>query len=97
MNFISKYDVIISPVTATPARLHGETYQFIRDVGYIVAYNLTGWPATVIPCGYSQKGLPIGLQIAAKPWHDNISLSLALKIQKMLGISKTPKLIQNID
>ena len=79
--FMVNYDVIISPVTATAARPHGETFVNIRDVGYIVAHNLTGWPATVVPCGYDKNGLPIGLQIAAKKWHDHVSLAVGLAIQ----------------
>lgn len=90
MEFMENYDIILSPVTATPAHLHGETWKSLRDVGYIIAHNLTGWPATVIPCGYAKNGLPIGLQIAAKPWHDHLSLALALKIQQMIGVFPIP-------
>ena len=88
--FMINYDVIISPVTATTARHHGETFANIRDVGYVVAHNLTGWPATVVPCGYDKNGLPIGLQIAANKWNDHISLAVGLEIQKKMGFFSMP-------
>jgi amidase len=59
--FMKDFDLIISPVSATPARRHGETFANVRDFGYITAHNLTGWPATVLPCAYSEEGLPIGV------------------------------------
>lgn len=90
MEFMYPYDVLLSPVTATAARFHGETWDSIRDVGYVIAHNLTGWPATVVPCGYNKDGLPIGIQIVAKPWHDHIALALALKIQQIVGVFPIP-------
>jgi aspartyl-tRNA(Asn)/glutamyl-tRNA(Gln) amidotransferase subunit A len=31
-------------------------------------FNLAGLPALSVPCGFSQEGLPIGLQLVARPW-----------------------------
>jgi len=92
MRFMQDYDVIISPVTATPARHHGETFANLNDVSYVIAHNLTGWPATVVPCGYSRDGLPIGVQIAARPWHDHVGLAVALKIQQYAGVFAIPEI-----
>jgi aspartyl-tRNA(Asn)/glutamyl-tRNA(Gln) amidotransferase subunit A len=33
-------------------------------------FNLTGWPAASVPCGFTAEGLPAGLQIVA-PWHQD--------------------------
>lgn len=90
--FIKDYDLIISPVTATPARIHGDTFANIRDFGYITAHNLTGWPSTVLPCGSTKEGLPIGVQLVSKPWRDNISLTVALYLQKIIGVFPIPKI-----
>ena len=40
-------------------------------------YDLNGFPAVSVPCGFSESGLPIGLQIAAKPFEDHVALRAA--------------------
>lgn len=95
MNFMKNYDLIISPVTATPARLHGETHSNIHDFSYVITHNLTGWPATVVPCGKSADGLPIGVQIAATPWNDHVCLSVAKKLQDIFGIFPIPEILNS--
>ena len=39
-----------------------------------MTHNLTGWPAAVVRCGRDGGGLPIGVQIAAAPWREDIAL-----------------------
>ncbi|PJE06979.1 amidase [Legionella sp.] len=91
-SFMKDFDLIISPVSATPARYHGETFANVRDFGYITAHNLTGWPATVLPCIYSDEGLPIGVQLVSQSWQDHIPLKVALFLQKIMGVFTIPKL-----
>jgi len=81
--FLADYDAILSPVSSTPAVPHGHS---IRDdifpgYSYTMTHNLTGWPAAVVPRGKSQTGLPIGVQIAAAPWREDIALGLAAQIE----------------
>jgi aspartyl-tRNA(Asn)/glutamyl-tRNA(Gln) amidotransferase subunit A len=40
-------------------------------------YNLTGLPALSLPCGFDRDGLPIGLQIAARPFDESTILRVA--------------------
>ena len=40
-------------------------------------FNLTGLPAISIPCGFTSTGLPIGLQIAGKPFDEATVLRVA--------------------
>ena len=40
-------------------------------------FNVWGLPAISVPCGFTQSGLPIGLQIAAPPWREDMVLQLA--------------------
>jgi aspartyl-tRNA(Asn)/glutamyl-tRNA(Gln) amidotransferase subunit A len=40
-------------------------------------YNLTGLPAISVPCGFDRAGLPIGLQIAGKPFDESMVLRVA--------------------
>lgn len=69
-NAFAKCDVLVHPVAPTPAFKIGEKTDdplamYLGDV-YSVVANLVGFPAISIPCGKSNEGLPIGIQIAAK-------------------------------
>jgi aspartyl-tRNA(Asn)/glutamyl-tRNA(Gln) amidotransferase subunit A len=66
------FDCIITPTTPTPAFKIGEKSQnpldmYLSDILTISA-NLAGIPAISIPCGFTKAGLPVGLQILAKPF-----------------------------
>lgn len=66
-NIFQDFDLILSPVTANLPFKIGEKKanpleMYLGDI-YTVNINLSGVPAISIPCGYSRKGLPIGLQI----------------------------------
>ncbi len=50
-----------------------------------MTYNLTGWPAAVVRAGTSSEGLPIGVQVVARPWRDDVALAVAQHIEKVLG------------
>ncbi len=84
--FMAKADVLLCPVAATPAKLHGSSYNEIKDVSYVMAHTLTGWPALVVPIGTSEEGLPIGVQILANPWRDDVVLAVGEFIEKMLRV-----------
>ena len=64
-----KCDCIIMPVAPTTAFKIGEKVNdplqmYLSDI-YTIAANLAGIPGISIPCGFDDKGLPIGLQIMA--------------------------------
>ena len=63
---------------------------------YTMTHNLTGWPAAVVPAGVSSEGLPIGVQIAAAPWREDIALQLAQRLETLVGqISDLPAAVLN--
>ena len=45
-------------------------------------YYLTGWPAVVVRGGTSPEGLPIGVQVVARPWREQVALAVMLAIQQ---------------
>jgi aspartyl-tRNA(Asn)/glutamyl-tRNA(Gln) amidotransferase subunit A len=47
------------------------------------AFNLTGLPALSLPCGFTSEGLPIGLQIAGKPFEESMILRIAHAYQQL--------------
>ncbi len=64
---------------------HGSIGEDLRAFSYTAAYNLTGWPAAVIRGGTSARGLPIGLQIVAGPWREDVVLAVAEHLEGAIG------------
>jgi aspartyl-tRNA(Asn)/glutamyl-tRNA(Gln) amidotransferase subunit A len=60
-------DVILTPTSPTPAfkvgeKLNDPISMYLSDI-FTISANLAGVPALSLPCGFSDKGLPIGLQL----------------------------------
>jgi len=49
---------------------------YLSDI-YTISANLAGIPAMSLPCGFSRKGLPIGLQILSKPFAEETIFRVA--------------------
>ena len=63
---------------------------WVANVSYTTIFNLTGNPVVVIPMGHTRQGLPLGVQIVGKRWHDMELLSVAGEIDKVSGAFKHP-------
>jgi aspartyl-tRNA(Asn)/glutamyl-tRNA(Gln) amidotransferase subunit A len=48
-------------------------------------FNLTGFPAVSIPCGFTANGLPVGMQLVAKLWQESSLLAVAHAYQQVTG------------
>src|SRR5579859_8196271 len=85
--FLGRYDVIVSPVAAEPALPHGTTFDAAHLPGfsYAMTHSLTGWPGVVVRGGASPEGLPIGVQVVARPWREDVALAAAQQIETALG------------
>jgi amidase len=94
LSFMENYDVIICPVCSHSAMHHGTTFDEDKfpAFSYTMTYNLTGWPAAVVRGGTSPEGLPIGVQVVARPWRDDVALAVAQHIEKVLGGWQRPPL-----
>jgi amidase len=90
--FLQDYDAVLSPVCANPAVPHGTSIDdaTFRGFSYTMTYNVTGWPAAVVRCGESPEGLPIGVQVAAHPWREDVALAVALRLEQLFGGWKAP-------
>jgi amidase len=73
--FGTRYDVILSPVFGVPAPPHGVLASEPDRTHYTNPHNLTGRPAATVRAGTSPDGLPIGVQLAARPWEDETALA----------------------
>jgi len=80
-----KVDVIVTPqLPITAPKLHQGSVSWGRKTEAVPSaltrftriYNLVGIPGLSIPCGFSKAGLPIGLQIAGKPFDESTVLKV---------------------
>lgn len=80
------YDVVIGPTSATTAYKIGEENidPLIRQTNDMltVPVNLAGLPAISIPAGFSETGLPMGLQIIGKPFAEQTLYRAAYAYEK---------------
>jgi amidase len=85
--YLALFDVILSPVSTSAALPHGTSTEDcnFRGFSYTMTHNLTGWPAAVVRCGATSTGLPIGVQIAAAPWREDIVLAVAKRLEEIFG------------
>ena len=94
LQFMENYDAILCPTAAYPATEHEGTFHESRTMGfaYTGAYNVTGWPGAVVRGGTSPEGLPIGVQVVARPWREDVALALAAVLESALGGWQRPPL-----
>ena len=79
--FMADFDLMLLPAAERPAARHGEEVSF----AYTLAFSLTGQPAAVVPYGRAPNGLPIGVQIAARPWRDHVAIAAAHTLESTGG------------
>jgi amidase len=92
------FPVLLCPVASVPAFRHGERSWMIdgRSVAYLDAVRHTQWfnalaaPAAVVPVGRSPEGLPIGVQIVARPFEDEAALGIAAVADAAFGYQAPP-------
>jgi aspartyl-tRNA(Asn)/glutamyl-tRNA(Gln) amidotransferase subunit A len=60
---------------------------YLSDI-FTIPCNLAGLPGISIPCGYDDKGLPIGLQILSSHFNEKLLLQLAYFIEQNYKIQK---------
>ena len=81
----AEVDLLVTPTTpvaapaiadlrADAAALRPAELKLLRNTR---PFNVWGLPAISVPCGFTQSGLPIGLQIAGAPWREDLVLRLA--------------------
>lgn len=94
--FFAKYDVWLTPTTAqTPPKLGVfnmnvdlPPLEFIlreeRVQQFMIAYNVTGQPAMSLPLGMHSTGLPIGVQLGARPGEDHLLIELGVQLEQAM-------------
>ena len=77
--FFERYDLLLTPALSVaafpasrliPAHWEQHPWDWIRWAGFSYPFNLTWMPAASCPCGFTEDGLPVGLQIVAGRFRD---------------------------
>lgn len=95
---MTRFPVLLCPVASIPAFRHGERawtvdgaqVQYLDAVRHTQWFNVLGAPAAVVPVGRSMEGLPVGVQIVARPFQDETALSLASIVDAAFGYRPPP-------
>jgi aspartyl-tRNA(Asn)/glutamyl-tRNA(Gln) amidotransferase subunit A len=91
-------DLMVSPVTPTPAWKIGDKADdplalYLSDILTLSA-NLAGIPGMSVPCGFNSQGLPIGMQLQATHFNEEILLRAAYNLEQRAGVAgKKPVII----
>jgi len=85
-NAFERCDVIVAPIAPTPAFKIGEKVDdpltmYLSDI-FTLSANLAGIPGMSVPCGFSSNGLPIGLQLMATHFNEEVLLKVAYNFEK---------------
>jgi len=100
LQWMSGFDAFVCPVNGTPAQLIdgppvADTDQAALETSWMYpeVFSSAGWPVVVVRAGSSPDGkLPIGVQIAAKPWREDIALAVARHVEAQSGGWRKPPL-----
>lgn len=90
--------ILLTPVCAVPAFRHGErewavdgvSVRYLDAMRYTQWFNLLASPAAVVPVCASAEGLPIGVQIAGRPFEDEAVLAVAAAVEREFGYQPPP-------
>ena len=92
------FPILLTPACAIPAFRHGErewdiegqAVHYLDAMRYTQWFNLLASPAAVVPVGRSAEGLPIGVQIAGRPFEDEAVLAVAACVEREFGYQPPP-------
>ncbi len=87
---LNRCDAILAPVAPTPAFPIGEKTDdpltmYLSDI-FTLSANLAGVPGISVPCGYSARGLPIGVQILGRHFDEPTLIRAAYNFEKAADV-----------
>jgi len=101
--FFEQFDALLTPCVAVPPFPVEENYpssiggremtSYIDWIAPTFLLSLSGLPAVSVPAGLDPDGLPVGLQIVARPFGEAAVLGLAARVQarRPIGLPELPK------
>jgi fatty acid amide hydrolase 2 len=77
--------VLLHPAHPRPAPKHRRTLGRLWLLTPTSVFNMAALPVTEVPLGLSESGLPVGVQVAAGPKRDHVSIAVALELERVFG------------
>ena len=80
--FMEEFDLMLTPTLPVaafsagddhPGQINGIKTSYLSWTSFTYPFNITGQPAATVPCGFTQSGLPVGLQIVGR-WRDDLTV-----------------------
>ncbi len=90
--FFKNYDILITPTIAIPPfelgimfppQINGKNVSPTAWMPFTFPFNFTGHPASSIPCGWTDEGLPIGMQIVGNRFNDLLVLQVSQAFEEI--------------
>jgi aspartyl-tRNA(Asn)/glutamyl-tRNA(Gln) amidotransferase subunit A len=76
-------DIVVTPTAGVGAlALDGIDFASVIASVFTPVWNAVGYPAISVPMGFTAAGLPLGLQIAARPFEDASALNVGMAYQQ---------------
>lgn len=75
--------VMLCPLIITPPPKHGWSWMALRQPPYTIMFNALGFPCVIVPIGYNEKGLPMVVQVVARPDEDEVALAVAAELERV--------------
>jgi len=97
MSKMKDVDIIIAPAAPTGAtKIDGTSPKLLNDEdliadNYMVISNFCGLPSLTQPLGYLDDGLPVGVNLSANPFKEEILFDVAYAIEKITGLDDITK------
>jgi amidase len=98
--FFGQWDVLLCAPSMTsafphcqpgsPLTVNGASVDYWTVSAHSAAFNYSGNPAVVLPCGVDRDGLPIGIQLVGKRWDDSRLLGIARAAAEFTGAFQPP-------
>lgn len=91
LDLLGDNGILIMPVHPRVAFKHGSSVYRPTDFSYTGVFNALGFPATAVPVGLNQEGLPVSVQIVSVPRNEIITIQVAELLEAQSGGWQSPE------
>jgi aspartyl-tRNA(Asn)/glutamyl-tRNA(Gln) amidotransferase subunit A len=82
---LNQVDIIITPTQSHPASPIGKPSPLSDMLNFLRPVSLTGLPGMSVPCGFTQSGLPIGMQLIGRYWDEATVFQVGHAYEQSVG------------